>query len=60
VLFPCIFGTLAYWLMDLYHDFGVFLTFLAVLVLMANAACSLGYALSTLTADEGLAVAIGE
>lgn len=60
VLFPSIFGTLAYWLIGFTPDVAKYFTFLLIMILMANASCSLGYALSTLTAHEGAAVALGE
>ncbi len=59
VLFPCIFGSIAYWLIGFAPEAVRFFTFLLTLVLMANASCSLGYALSTLTGHDGVAVALG-
>jgi hypothetical protein len=60
VLFPCIFGSITYWLIGLAPDPIRFFRFLLALVLMANASCSLGYFSSTLTGNDGIAVAIGE
>jgi len=60
VLFPSIFGTLAYWLIGLTPDPIKFGIFILIMVLMANASCSMGYALSTLSGHEGVAVALGE
>lgn len=59
MLFPCIFGAIAYFLIGFAADAARFFTFLLTLVLMANASCSLGYALSTLTGHDGVAVALG-
>lgn len=59
VLFPCIFGTLVYWLMGMAADLLRYLTFLLILVLVANAACSMGYAISTLTGHDSMALALG-
>lgn len=60
VFFPCLFGTLVYWIMGLAPELLRYLTFLLVLVLTANAACSMGYAISTLTGHDALAFALGE
>lgn len=60
ILFPCIFGSISYWLVGFAADATKFFIFLLTLVLMANASCSLGYALSTLTAHDGVAVALGK
>lgn len=59
VLFPCIFGSIAYWLIGFAPEASRFFIFIVTLVLMANASCSLGYALSTLTGHDGVAVALG-
>lgn len=60
MFFPCLFGTLVYWIMGLAPELLRYLTFLLVLVLTANAACSMGYAISTLTGHDALAFALGE
>jgi len=59
VLFPCIFGAIVYFLIGFAAEASRFFIFLLTLVLMANASCSLGYALSTLTGHDGVAVALG-
>ena len=59
VLFPTIFGSIAYWLIGFAPEVSRFFVFIVTLVLMANASCSLGYALSTLTGHDGVAVALG-
>lgn len=59
MLFPCIFGAIAYFLIGFAAEASRFFLFLLTLVLMANASCSLGYALSTLTGHDGVAVALG-
>jgi len=59
VLFPAVFGTIVYWMVGLRPDFDAYLTFVIILVLCANAAVAMGYALSAIFRNTTAAIAAG-
>ena len=59
VLFPTVFGSIVYWMVGLRPDVDAYLTFLLILVLCANAAVAMGYALSAIFRNTTAAIAAG-
>jgi len=58
VIFPLIYGTIVYWMVGLEADFHRYVIFSITLVLIANAAVSLGYMISAISVHESVALAI--
>jgi hypothetical protein len=58
-MFPLIFGTVVYWMVGLRDSFEAYFTFCVILVLVANASVSLGYALSAIFRNTTAAIAAG-
>lgn len=60
VAFPMLFGSIVYWMVGMNQDGGRFITFLFILILTANAAVSLGYALSAIFKSSQASIAAGK
>jgi len=60
VLFPVLFGSIVYWMVGLEAIGSKFVTFLIILVLTANCAVSMGYALSAIFKNSQAAIAAGK
>lgn len=59
ILLPVIYTTITFWLIDLGDNFVDYVSFVGVIILVSNAAMSLGYLLSTLVPTVEVALAIG-
>jgi hypothetical protein len=59
VLFPFVFGSIVYGMVGLRPTGGAYITFCAILILCANAAVSMGYALSAMFRNTTAAIAAG-
>lgn len=59
MLFPTVFGTVVYWMVGFRPSFDAYATFLIIIVLCANAAVAMGYALSAVFRNTTAAIAAG-
>jgi hypothetical protein len=59
VIFPSIYGTIIYWMVGFPNDAATFFMYLLYIVLATNAAMSLGYAVSALSKNVSIALAVG-
>lgn len=59
VFFPVLFCVIAFWMMQLHDDFWRFAAITGIVVLTANAAMSMGYAVSAAVSSVGVALALG-
>ena len=58
-MFPVVFGSIVYWMVGLRPDVDAYINFCVILVLCANAAVSMGYALSAIFRNTTAAIAAG-
>lgn len=59
VVFPLVFGSIVYWMVGLRPTGEAYLTFAIILILCANTAVSMGYALSAVFRNTTAAIAAG-
>lgn len=58
IIFPCVFGTIVYWMVGFQSDAEKFFIFLTVVILCANIGSGLGFVLGTLARDTSVAISL--
>ena len=58
ILFPIIFGSVTYWMVNLRNTADAFFSFLLTMIAVANSSVALGYMISAMTKHEAVAYAL--